>query len=117
MFIGPHRQYHVRTTRGKMLVQNRRFLRRKVLGSLPSGGIRSEALQPTQIQSEGTEEAQPIQRRSTHQGKPVSRLLETHHGRNSILIVYDHVYVVVYPTKACWGRCRILHVDCKVCIN
>ena len=75
-FIGPHRQYHVCTTRGKMLVRNHCFLCRWVREPLPSGGIRSEASQPTQVQNEGTEEAQPIQRRSTCQGKPVSRLLE-----------------------------------------
>ena len=84
--IGPHRQYHVRTARGKTLIQNRRFLRRSVPGSIPTGQRQNEPPQPVQRQNEVTEEPQPIQtqhrepqpvqRKSARQGKPVSRLLE-----------------------------------------
>ena len=44
-FIGPHRQYHVHTARGKILVWNRRFLRRLVPGSIPTEQRQNEALQ------------------------------------------------------------------------
>ena len=36
-FIGPYRQYHVHTARGKVLVQNHRFPCRHVPGSIPPG--------------------------------------------------------------------------------
>ena len=85
-FIGPHRQYHVRTARGKMLIRNRRFLRRRVPVSIPTGQRQNEAPQPVQRQSEVTKEPQPVQiqhrepqpvqRKSARQRKPVSRLLE-----------------------------------------
>ena len=85
-FIGPHRQYHVRTAKGKMLIRNCRFLCRRVPGPIPTGQRQNEAPQPVQRQNEVTEEPQPIQtqhrepqpvqRKSACQGKPVSRLLE-----------------------------------------
>ena len=85
-FIGPHRQYHVRTARGKTLIRNCRFLSRRVSGSVPTGQRQNEAPQPVQRQNEVTEEPQPIQtqhrepqpvqRKSACQGKFVSRLLE-----------------------------------------
>ena len=85
-FIGPHRQYHVRMARGKMLIRNRHFLCSRVTGSIRTGQRQNEALQPVQRQNEVTEEPQPIQtqhrepqpvqRKSARQGKPVSRLLE-----------------------------------------
>ena len=49
IFIGPHRQYHIHTARGKMLVQNRHFLHRHVPGSIPPGQMENEAPQPVQI--------------------------------------------------------------------
>ena len=84
--VGPHRQYHVRTARGKTLIRNHRFLRRRVPGSIPTGQRQNEAPQSVQRQNKVTEkpqpiqtqqrEPQPVQRKSARQGKPVSRLLE-----------------------------------------
>ena len=35
--IGPHRQYHVTTSKGQVLVRNRRFLRRRTPTSILEG--------------------------------------------------------------------------------
>ena len=85
-FIGPYRQYHVHTTRGKVLVRNHHFPSRHVPGSIPPGQMQKEAPQPVQIQNEVTEELrliqiqhkepQSVQRKSTHRSKHVSRLLK-----------------------------------------
>ena len=61
--IGPHRQYHIRTRSGRILIRNRRFLRRRVPASLPAGHVQEK-------------EQQPIQRKSARPLKPVSRLVE-----------------------------------------
>ena len=33
--IGPHRHYHVRTKRGRVLIRNRHFIRRRIPASIP----------------------------------------------------------------------------------
>ena len=42
--VGPHRRYYVKTSSGRVLVRNRRFLRRRVQMSIPSGTEQSESL-------------------------------------------------------------------------
>ena len=60
--IGPSRQYHVQTGKDKILIRNRRFLRRRVPASIP---IRTSV------------ERQPMPpRRSLRARKPVNRLIE-----------------------------------------
>ena len=62
-WVGPHRQYHIRTANGQTMLHNRRFIRRCVPTSIPPGQRQEE--EPPQAQ-----------RRSARQGKPVCRLLE-----------------------------------------
>ena len=61
-WVGPHRQYHVRTVNGQTLLCNRRLIRRRIPTSIPPGQRQAE--EPLQ------------QRRSARPSKPVHRLLE-----------------------------------------
>ena len=60
--IGPHRQYHIKTDRSNTLVQNRRFICRRVPTSIPPGTL--------------VEPQNPLPRRSSRARKPVNRLIE-----------------------------------------
>jgi len=61
-FIGPHRQYHIQTRKGTVLLRNRRYIRRRVPASIPVG--QSVTRQPT------------LPRRSSRPRKPAKRLIE-----------------------------------------
>ena len=63
--IGPNRQYHIQTKQGRMLIRNRRFIRRRVPASVPlQDGLPSPQSQP------------PLPRRSGRSRRPPSRLIE-----------------------------------------
>jgi len=67
--IGPQRQYHVKTSRGTVLIRNRRFIRRRVPESVPY------LREPEETRA--VEEAQgPPPRQSHRLRKPVQRLVE-----------------------------------------
>ena len=74
--IGPHRQYHVITIKGQVLVRNRRFLRRRTPTSMPEG---IPSIPPTTGQAvtsqPSTAELQPA-RKSSRTRKLTQRLLE-----------------------------------------
>ena len=63
---GPHRRYYVKTQSGRVLIRNRRFLRRRVPASIPSG--QRYTPQPT--------ESQPAPRFPRRLGNPTRRLIE-----------------------------------------
>ncbi len=67
-YIGPHRRYYVKTQSGRVLVRNRRFLRRRVPASIPI--TETMCQQPTQTQPICTP------RRSCRQRNPTRRLIE-----------------------------------------
>ena len=63
--IGPNRQYHIHTKQGRMLIRNRRFIRRRVPASVPlQDGMPLPQSQP------------PLPRRSGRSRRPPSRLIE-----------------------------------------
>ena len=63
--IGPNRQYHIHTKQGRMLIRNRRFIRRRVPASVPlQDGVPLPQSQP------------PLPRRSGRSRRPPSRLIE-----------------------------------------
>ena len=66
--IGPNRRYYVKTQSGRVLVRNRRFLRRRIPASIPG----NSALQPPATPHTST----PIPRRSTRKRVPTKRLVE-----------------------------------------
>ena len=68
--IGPHRRYYIKTTSGRVLVRNRRFLRRRVTTSVPNG------LGPCKPMDSTTSGAFHTQRRSTRDKRPTRRLIE-----------------------------------------
>ena len=74
--IGPHRQYHVITSKDQVLARNRRFLRRRTPTSIPDG---IPSILPTSGQAvtsqPSTAELQPA-RRSSCTRKPTQRLLQ-----------------------------------------
>ena len=72
--IGPHRRYYVRTQSGRVLVRNRRFLRRRVpITTLPAtstdGPYQDEQMIVTPQQDS-------VPRRSSRTHKPTQRLIE-----------------------------------------
>ena len=74
--IGPHRQYHVITSKGQVLVRNRRFLRHRTPTSIPE---EIPSIPPTTGQAVTTQpstaELQPA-RKSSRTKKPTQQLLE-----------------------------------------
>ena len=68
--IGPHRRYYIKTTGGRVLVRNRRFLRRRVPISVPN---RLDPHRSTDSITSGTSQTQ---RRSTRDKRPPRRLIE-----------------------------------------
>lgn len=71
--VGPHRRYSVKTSSGRILVRNRRFLRRRTLVSLPAGTALPALPQPPPHSPEPPA-AEP--RRSTRQRRAPQRLIE-----------------------------------------
>ena len=70
IYISPHRRYHVKTLSGRVLVRNRRFLRRRVPASIPVSTQQ-------QLTSHITPTPEPPStRRSTRCTHPPSRLIE-----------------------------------------
>ena len=67
--VGKHRQYFIKTTNGRVLVRNRRFLRRRVPTSLPE-------VPPPATGVAGPTQEPPPPRRSTRARKPTERLIE-----------------------------------------
>ena len=66
--IDPQRQYHIKTTRGTVLIKNRRLIRRRVPASVPYFKDPEET---------STENAQLPQPRQSHgDRKPTQRLIE-----------------------------------------
>ena len=63
-YIGPHRQYHIRTKEGRTLMRNRRFIRRRTPASVP--------LKKSATAQSGT----AVPRRSGRPRRPPSRLIE-----------------------------------------
>ena len=68
--IGPHRRYYIKTTGGRVLVRNRRFLRRRVPASVSKGFTPHTSTDPV------TPGAHHTQRRSTRDKCPIRRLIE-----------------------------------------
>ena len=68
--IGPHRRYYIKTTDGRVLVRNRRFLRRRIPTSVPNG------LGPCKSMDSTTSGASHTQRRSTRDKRPTRKLIE-----------------------------------------
>ena len=87
--IGPHRRYHVKTHSGRVLVCNRRFLRRRIPASLQpfvSTGQPSTSNQPIQHPSPPAVPSPPQPqepaihaRHSLRSRRPTSRLIEDPH--------------------------------------
>ena len=68
--IGPHRRYYIKTTGGRVLVHNRRFLRRRVPASVSKGLTPHTSTDPV------TSGAPHTQHRSTRDKRPTRRLIE-----------------------------------------
>ena len=68
--IGPHHRYYVKTAGGRVLIRNRRFLRRRVSASLFNKLEHHTSTDPISI------EAPRIPRRSTRDKRPTRRLIE-----------------------------------------
>ncbi len=62
--IGKHRRYYVKTHSGRVLVRNRRFLRRRVPASIPTANAKGQQ----------QDQSQPSQRHSSRQRNPPKRL-------------------------------------------
>lgn len=73
--IGPHRRYHVKTASGRILVRNRRYLRRRV--PLAPPGATAGITQPPQLANSGSGTPPlPPPRRSTRCHTRPNRLVE-----------------------------------------
>ena len=68
--IGPNRRYYIKTQGGRVLVRNRRFLRRRVPLSVPGGNQQQNA------ETEMTNPNSPPPRRSRRQRKSTKRLVQ-----------------------------------------
>ena len=66
--IGRHRRYFIKTTNGRVLVRNRRFIRKRVPTSLPEPPSPGDFATPVQ--------EQPPPRRSSRPCQPTRRLIE-----------------------------------------
>ena len=82
--IGPHHRYYIKTTGGRVLIRNRRFLRRRVPASLSK---EPECPTPTDPISTG---APHIPRRSTRDKRPTRRLIEDSDWIEILAIVSIH---------------------------
>ena len=67
--IGPHRRYYVKTGSGRVLVRNRRFLRRRIPLSIPTSQQQSN---PAAVSIQDP----PILRHSKRTKRPTNRLIE-----------------------------------------
>ena len=76
-YVGPHRQYYVKTRTGAVLKRNRRYLRRRVPTSIPQQE-RSTGSTPSQPAQDTSPilTPQPPPRRSTQPRKPIQQLVE-----------------------------------------
>ena len=72
--IGPYRRYYVKTSSGRVLVRNRRFLRRRVPLSIPDHNIIQN--EPPRQSVGDTEQSQSVPRRPNRQRRRTKRLIE-----------------------------------------
>ena len=89
-YIGPYRRYHIKTSSGRVLVRNRRFLRRRVPLSVPNTNTQHES--PQQPMGD-TEQVLNTPQRPTCQRHRTKKLHEK----------FQLLCQVIANTKAWWG--------------
>ena len=76
-YVGPHRKYYIKTKTGRVLVRNRRFIRRRIPASLPRSNRNATSSQTQSAHDQPLPStSKPTPRRSTRQRKPTQRLVE-----------------------------------------